>query len=149
LAQGDADGIEEELTASVVLDEPAGELGIADTRVLRNRRTEGIDLVLVGHGLGEGAKREVVAGVILVEADELVARVALADAGGAAGDVESTSRGVGHHVVGVDEKDLTRVEVVDGPALVAVLEAVLLRPPPAHDGDEALGREVGAREEVW
>ncbi len=73
--------------------------------------------------------------------------------GGSAGGVNvcallASPRRVRHDALGRKRLRHATVELIDPPALGAVLEGVLLPPPAAHDLDEARRRERGHREQV-
>ena len=111
-------------------------------------RAGGVDGALGLDGVAKRAHGAQVARVVLGMAGQDAARISFAHVGGASLDVEASSRGVGHDLVGVDGGGLARVEMVDAPALLAVLEGVFLSPSAAHDRDETLGGERGAGEDI-
>lgn len=109
--------------------------------------TEGVDLLVVRDGFVEHLEERRVDAPPF-EVRRSIAGAAFADAGGAAGDVEAPTCEIRHDVVGIDGQHVPRVEVIDPPPLVAVLERVLLSAAAAHDRDEAVGRDRGARDDV-
>src|SRR5215471_2078832 len=86
--------------------------------------------------------------MVLREARDRVAPVAFANVRSAPGDVQAAPRRVRDDLVRIDRARVARVQMVDAPTFLAVLERVLLKPPTAHHLDEALGRQRRAREQV-
>src|SRR5690606_5757521 len=136
-----ADGVDDELASPVVSNELASELGVSDAGVLGNGRTKSIDLALLLERGVELAKRPLVKWVSFLVAGKNATRLAFTDIRCPASDVEPPACGIRHHLVRIDRAHLPCVEVIDAPPLVAVLEGVLLAPPPAEDGDHLLRRK--------
>ena len=145
---GDAYRVDGGLVVRGVLDEFAGKVGIREGRLARRGRSEGEELALLLDGIGEGLLEARSSRMLRSQGGELAPCLAVTGAREAKGAIETTASGVGDDRVGRVRMDLSSVELVDAPALDAVLEGVLLRPSAAHDADEPRSVLLGDGDEV-
>ena len=125
----DADHVDDRLESAVVADELAGELGLLDWGMRREPWPEILEAVLPLERIGEVHFGRDVALVGRCEAREVAPRISFGDACEAQGTIEPTASRVRNDRARRIRLDAATVELVDAPALDAVLEAILLAPP--------------------